>query len=249
MVNGAGEHTTVNGICTLCNENMGYDVDETTATYSVYEAEALQSVLDEAALRDGTVKLMRDLTVDADSYYSLQLSSGTVILDLNGHSLTSADEVAILVAEGATLTVRDSGVAEIPGAIDALSEGINTAGIKNEGELFVEGGIISANTFGILNDGILTISGGSVESKYHVAILGGEVILAGAPHLFNGSENTDGNDHLGCDFACSVIQVQADLGESYYTYYDSEGVDGTQNFEEFTGYTLNTDRTCFDKVN
>lgn len=248
VVNGVGEHTTVNGICTLCNENIGYDLDETTKTYSVYEAEALQSVLDEAALRDGTVKLMRDLTVDADSYYSLEIPFGSVILDLNGYKLTSADEVAILVAKEASLTVKDSGVGVIPGAIDALSEGLKTAGIKNEGALFFEDGTILANTFGILNDGTLTISGGSVGSKYHVAILGGEVILDGAPLLFNGSENTSG-DYLGCDFACSTILVQGDLGDEDYTYYDSNVLNDLRNFVEFTGYSLSTDRTSFDKVN
>lgn len=248
VVNGAGEHTTVNGICTLCNENIGYDLDETTKTYSVYEAEALQSVLDEAALRDGTVKLMRDLTVDADSYYSLEIPFGSVILDLNGYKLTSADEVAILVAKEATLTVKDSGVGVIPGTINALSEGLKTAGIKNEGALFVEGGTILANTFGILNDGTLTISGGDVGSKYHVAILGGEVILDGAPLLFNGSENMSG-DYLGCDFACSTILVQGDLGDEHYTYYDSNVLNDLRNFVEFTGYSLSTDRTSFDKVN
>ena len=147
-----------------------------------------------------------------------------------------------------TLTVKDSGVGVIPGAIDALSEGLKTAGIKNEGALFVEGGTILANTFGILNDGTLTISGGDVGSKYHVAILGGEVILDGAPLLFNGSENTSG-DYLGCDFACSTILVQGDLGDEDYTYYDSNVLNDLRNFVEFTGYSLSTDRTSFDKVN
>ena len=247
-VNGVGEHTTVNGICTLCNENIGYDVNETTATYSVYEAEALQSVLDEASSRNGIVKLMRDITVNADSDYSLLISSGTVILDLNGYKLTSSDKVAILVAEGAALTVKDSGVSQIPGAINALSEGIQTTGIKNEGELFVESGTILANTFGILNDGTLTISGGDVGSKYHVAILGGEVILSGTPLLFNGSENTSG-EYLGCDIACCTVYVEAELDDVIYTYYDSEVMSEDQNFAEFTGYSLSSDRTYFDRVN
>ena len=247
-VNGVGEHTTVNGICTLCNENIGYDVNETTATYSVYEAEALQSVLDEASSRNGIVKLMRDITVDADSDYSLLIGSGTVILDLNGYKLTSSDKVAILVAEGAALTVKDSGVSQIPSAINALSEGIKTTGIKNEGELFVESGIILANTFGILNDGTLTISGGYVGSKYHVAILGGEVILSGTPLLFNGSENTSG-EYLGCDIACCTVYVETELDEVIYTYYDSEVMNEHQNFAEFTGYSLSSDRTYFDRVN
>ena len=247
-VNGVGEHTTVNGICTLCNENIGYDVNETTATYSVYEAEALQNVLDEASSRNGIVKLMRDITVNADSDYSLLISSGTVILDLNGYKLTSSDEVAILVAEGAALTVKDSGVSQIPGAINALSEGIKTAGIKNEGELSVESGIILANTFGILNDGTLTISGGYVGSNYHVAILGGEVILSGTPLLFNGSENTSG-EYLGCDIACCTVYVETELDEVIYTYYNSEVMNEHQNFAEFTGYSLSSDRTYFDRVN
>ena len=247
-VNGVGEHTTVNGICTLCNENIGYDVNETTATYSVYEAEALQNVLDEASSRDGIVKLMRDITVDADSDYSLLIGSGTVILDLNGYKLTSSDKVAILVADGAALTVKDSGVSQIPGAINALSEGIKTTGIKNEGELSVEGGIILANTFGILNDGTLTISGGYVGSNYHVAILGGEVILSGTPLLFNGSENTSG-EYLGCDIACCTVYVEAELDEVIYTYYNSEVMNEHQNFAEFTGYSLSSDRTYFDRVN
>ena len=215
---------------------------------SVYEAEALQIVLDEAALHDGTVKLMRDITVDADSYYSLLISSGTVILDLNGYKLTSSDKVAILVAEGAALTVKDSGVSQIPGAINALSEGIKTTGIKNEGELFVESGTILANTFGILNDGTLTISGGDVGSNYHVAILGGEVILSGTPLLFNGSENTSG-EYLGCDIACCTVYVETELDEVIYTYYNSEVMNEHQNFTEFTGYSLSSDRTYFDRVN
>ena len=244
VVNGAGEHVTVNGICTLCNENVGYDLDETTQTYSVYEAEALQTALNEAALDEGTVKLMRDLALDAGTYYSLLIRPGKVILDLNGYSLTSADEVAILVAEGATLTVRDS---DHTGSIDAMTTGLKTTGIKNQGELSVESGIIRANTFGIYNDGILTISGGTVGAKEHVAILGGEVNLIGAPVLANGSVTTG----VGCDIACSVILVQGDLGDARYTYYDSEvsGNGASQYFAEFTGYSLNTDRTCFEKVN
>ena len=245
-------HTTTNGICTICNENVGYDVDTANNTYSVYSAEALQSVLDKAAASTttestATVKLMQSLKIDSDTYYSLSISSGDVILDLNGYTLTCADETAILVAEGATLTVKDSGASVIPGAIYALSEGVKTTGIKNDGSLFVEGGTILANTFGILNNGTLTISGGDVGSTTHVAILGGEVILSGAPHLFNGSENDP--DYLGCDFACSIIQVQTDLGGEYYTYYGSDVLHMTRNFAEFSGYSLSSDRTYFQKVN
>ena len=109
-------------------------------------------------------------------------------------------------------------------------------------------GSCGENVTWTLKDGTLTISGGDVGSKYHVAILGGEVILSGTPLLFNGSENTSG-EYLGCDIACCTVYVEAELDEVIYTYYDSEVMNEHQNFAEFTGYSLSSDRTYFDRVN
>lgn len=221
-------------------EEADYIYDEATNTYTVYTADALltATAIDNAgrtgiADNPATIKLMQDVEMDVDTEYSLMIEAGVVILDLNGYKINSADNTAIYVNGGATLTVCDSGTG---GAIIA-----NTTGIESYGELTVTGGTITANTFGIRNHNELTISGGTVISYNHVAIMEGTVILSGVPTLKCGWP--------ACDIAEATIEVKCDLGDVVYTYQNSSGVEESSNFELFEGYSLSTDKTLYEKDN
>ena len=156
----------------------------------------------------GNVYLTKDVTL-ADT---LTISSGTVNMCLNGHSITNSS-AAIEVKSGATLNICDCSEGKT-GTISATASG--SRGIENYGILTVYGGTVSGNTYGICNNyggnvavsggtvsggtgienyGTLTVSGGSVTGTYDYGGYGissyGTFKLSGAPTITGGSNSAD----------------------------------------------------------
>ena len=123
-----------------------------------------QDELRAAVLNDGEVCLTANISIDS----VLVIGSGkTVVLDLNGHTLSSTetDEVLLEVSGGATLTIKDSGTG---GTIDGLNRnsGIDVSGgtlILNSGtianckEMGGDGGAVDVSSSGqfIMNGGLI----------------------------------------------------------------------------------------------
>ena len=110
-----------------------------------------QDELRAAVLNDGEVCLTANISIDS----VLVIGSGkTVVLDLNGHTLTSTetDKVLLEVYPMATLTIKDSGTG---GTIDGLNRnsGIDVSG----GTLILESGTI-ANCMEVGDGGAVDLS-------------------------------------------------------------------------------------------
>ena len=140
---------------------------------------------------------------------TLTISSGTVNMCLNGHSITNSS-AAIEVKSGATLNICDC---KSNGTVSATASG--SRGINNSGTVKVYGGTVSGKTYGISNDfgnvtvydgtvsggtgilnyGTLTVSGGSVTGTHDYGGYGissyGTLKLSGAPTITGGSNSAD----------------------------------------------------------
>ena len=120
----------------------------------------------------GEHKLSGDIALSE----TVSVSEGkTVVLDLNGHNLTSAAN-AINVPATSTLTVKDSAG---QGTISGNNSG---TGIENSGTLIIEGGVIQKFGYAINNkgEGDVTISGGHFASQiYSDDASGAKVIIKG----------------------------------------------------------------------
>lgn len=142
FVNGDGE----NGKATIVTES---------GTYS--DLSALGYLADGANV---TVKLAADTTKDA----AISIN-GNVNLDLNGKTLTAYTTNKICglnVADGATLTVSDSGTN------GKLTSQYTPISVSGTGKVIINSGTVeSSNDYGIyaLNDGSVIVNGGSITAK------------------------------------------------------------------------------------
>lgn len=142
FVNGDGE----NGKATIVTES---------GTYS--DLSALGYLADGANV---TVKLAADTTKDA----AISIN-GNVNLDLNGKTLTAYTTNKICglnVADGATLTISDSGTN------GKLTSQYTPISVSGTGKVIINSGTVeSSNDYGIyaLNDGTAIVNGGTVTSK------------------------------------------------------------------------------------
>ena len=109
-------------------EELAYTYDAATNTYNVYLSEGVQAAIGEAELtgtteNHATVKLMADVEVagEPNEYkivnQDILVDAGVIVLDLNGHTITSSNESWYVIQVGydggettahATLTIKDS---------------------------------------------------------------------------------------------------------------------------------------------
>ena len=148
-----------------------------------------------AADSDGVIKLDKDVVLQTSA-----VIEGSIVLDLNGHSITASDnwpsqdntyDYLIGVKRGATLTVKDSGS---DGIIDATNSNANKLAVaikltlKDEGEtgsvasLIVESGIIKGTSYGI--------SGNGTRHNTSLSISGGQVVATNGVGIYNPQEGT-----------------------------------------------------------
>ncbi len=135
--------------------------------------QALQEAINQA--EDGeTVTLTKDVTAAAADTALLIPAGKSLILDLAGYTLDRSEEnmvpflgAVICVPSDAVLTIRSSG--DTAGRITGgyTSDG---GGIRNDGTLILEGGLITGNRAetaggGIVNYGVLIVTGGRITGN------------------------------------------------------------------------------------
>ena len=183
------------------------NADEAATSANVSSWAGLQEAIDRAA--NGTTVKLTDPISAGTGDTAITIPKGkSVILDLNGQAMDrqlseKADGgSAIVVEQGATLTVRDSaGGGKITGG--AATQG---GGILNKGTLNITGGMITGNSAdnggGVYNAGKLTMSGGTIGGNTTSGWGGGIYLANGtgvALHLNGGriESNTCGNNGGG----------------------------------------------------
>ena len=144
-----------------------------------------------------TVTLTKDITAGSDDQYLYVETGRTVILDLNGwtvsRGLTKEKGSGYVIRNEGTLTIRDGkGGGKIKGGFTSGDGG----GIHNYGELTISGGTVTENSAkgsggGILNAGTLNLNGGSVTGNTANAQGGG--ILQGGTMNVSGAPSVTGN--------------------------------------------------------
>ena len=156
-------------------------IDATTAVASVNDVgyTSLQEAIDAAGLNNGTVTLLKKVELTNGV-----IVSNTVTLDLNGYTITNADnwtedtsvDYLLAVKRGGNLTINDNS-ANKTGAITTENDKIavavkltikGEAGEGNAAKLTVNGGTLKAPFYGISGNGArhkteLTINGGTIE--------------------------------------------------------------------------------------
>ena len=133
--------------------------------------EGLQSAISDP---DSILVLEDDITV----LETITISSGNVTIDLNGKTLKNESRTVVQVAEGATLTIMDTGtkgsikasgdyVVWNYGSLEVTDGEISGvySGVRNYGSLEVTGGSISGTDYGVENDssGKLTVTDGEIS--------------------------------------------------------------------------------------
>jgi len=102
--------------------------------------------------------------LSGDCAQSITVSSGTVNLCLNGHTITTASGHAVTVAEGATLNICDCSAA---GSGQIKTEDTAIAAIRNDGTITIFGGTVYSSFHGMDNHGVAHVAGGSVRGDGH----------------------------------------------------------------------------------
>ena len=173
--------------------------DDSVATVGTTGYATLQGAVDAASASGGTVVLTADIELDAQ----VEITSGTLTLDLAGKTV-SYSEGNVLYVDGADLTVTDSST-EKTGALDAGAKTIYDTGICVEsGTVTVNGGSYGGYMSGIsanggtviINDmttadeiwgagGDVTINGGTFADQ--IDISGGTVTINGGSYSISGS--------------------------------------------------------------
>ncbi len=117
-----------------------------------------------AAAEDGeTVTLLADVTLTANGNFSseLRITSGDVVIDLNGHNIDAGSiTYPIYIASGASLTINDG---EGTGVITVAG----TYGVYAAGTFNMTGGTISGSSSGatVYIAGSINMTGGTVKSS------------------------------------------------------------------------------------
>lgn len=153
------------------------NTDATNDLYYLTLADALADAAD-----GDVIKLLADETITT----GLTINN-SITLDLNGHTLTCTNDVALIVSSGKTVTIQDGGTG---GGITGI-----LAGITNNGTLTVTGGTItgtSNNGNGIYNEGTLTISGTPTISATGTGGTG--IAHVGTAFNLSGNPNISGTD-------------------------------------------------------
>ncbi|MBR6029987.1 MAG: right-handed parallel beta-helix repeat-containing protein [Clostridia bacterium] len=154
----------------------------------------------------GTVTLTQDLTAGPGD--GMLQVSGTVTLDLNGHTLdrnrtaADADGHVIIVNASGSLTIRDSG----DGGTITGGYANNGGGINNKGTLTIEGGTISGNYVNLADN---SYHGGGGIVSYGTATLAHCTVSSNTAKGSGGGIWSKGNLSLS---ECSVSENTSTSG-------------------------------------
>ena len=199
--------------------------------------ETLQEAV-EAAQPDGTVKVIRDCLVKSGK--QVNLSSGTVTVDLNGKTVSV--ETAFMVSGGTLLLTSSNGIGKIDGdhcsAVDLEGGSLTVNGsvvLRGYGPIpavEVTSGVLTLNQGVTLVGGIRTSGGHSIMEYLAVGtayaqcdyvagqpatpgelVNGGVSSYAGNLVVVSHSHSVDSNGVCPCGFVCTHSAVDPDTGK------------------------------------
>ncbi|MBQ3636290.1 MAG: InlB B-repeat-containing protein [Bacteroidales bacterium] len=138
------------------------------------------------------------LLKDVETTGTIEVPSGTLTFDLNGHGVLNTGTGSVIsVPAGTTLNVDDSGDAEhyitLNGykATAVSKTGTETKPVEGTGVVKVKGGYIAGGkTAGLHVAGTLNMTGGTVIGNYHTGMGGGMILTA------NGNVTLAGNSQV-----------------------------------------------------
>ncbi len=175
------------------------DAEESISLTSANDGESIVATVGEvsytslseaiSAANGSAVVLQSDVTLTASSDYSneLYISSGTVVIDLNGHNIDGGSiTYPIYVASGATLTISDS------------SSSVGT--------------ITLAGTYGIYCLGTLNITGGNISSSSSSAAI---YVYGGTLNMTGGSVTTSSSTGVWLNNATSASLSDCTIKTTY----------------------------------
>ena len=160
----------------VAEEIPPYTYDESTNTYTVLTADALNTAISNAktsgtAENPAIIKLAANVEIAStlDEWGTprgIEVDEGVITLDLNGHiiKLTGDDyNVAIIVDNGATLTINDSSEGK-QGKITNAMYVLN----PDDGKLVINGGTFEGEfaVWGVENESVIEINGGTFIATY-----------------------------------------------------------------------------------
>ena len=179
----------------VAEEMPPYTYDESTNTYTILTADALNTAISNAktsgtAENPAIIKLAANVEIAStlDEWGTprgIEVDEGVITLDLNGHiiKLTGDDyNVGIIVDKGATLTINDSSGGK-QGKITNAMYVLN----PDNGKLVINGGTFEGEfaVWGVENESVIEINGGTFIATYD-AIYAQRSILTITGGTFNG---------------------------------------------------------------
>ena len=160
----------------VAEEIPPYTYDESTNTYTVLTADALNTAISNAktsgtAENPAIIKLAANVEIAStlDEWGTprgIEVDEGVITLDLNGHIIKLTDDdydVAIIVDNGATLTINDSSEGK-QGKITNAMYVLN----PDNGKLVINGGTFEGEfaVWGVENESVIEINGGTFIATY-----------------------------------------------------------------------------------
>ena len=161
----------------VAEEIPPYTYDESTNTYTILTADALNTAISNAktsgtAENPAIIKLAANVEIAStlDEWGTprgIEVDEGVITLDLNGHIIKLTDDddytVAIIVDNGATLTIDDSSEGK-QGKITNAMYVLN----PDNGKLVINGGTFEGEfaVWGVENESVIEINGGTFIATY-----------------------------------------------------------------------------------
>ena len=244
-------------------EEVPYIYDATTNTYKVYQGDYLQTAIDEAevtgtAENPATVTLLADMEVEGtpnefgDIEQDILVDGGVIVLDLNGHTLKTANTSYDLIRleNGATLTINDSSEEKCGKMI--TYDWAYAVIYASSGKLVINGGTFEGADIvdGWDNGSTIEINGGTFNgTKY--AIFSQSSILTITGGTFTGGVyalkfNDNGTQFIiGGSFSGGEQDINTSGVKGFLSYNEETGVGPTFPgglsiwAAAFTGFNLN----------
>jgi hypothetical protein len=142
----------------------------------------------------GDIKLLNDITLDANALVSSDLT-----LDLNGYTLDMSDKT--LMPTGASLTLEDHSVANTGSVTSTADFTIQFGSSTTSGGLILNSGTINCQgAYGVRNFGDLEINGGIISGKTYVVYNQTDSLVMNGGLVIATEENAVANGAEGASF-------------------------------------------------
>ena len=212
-------------------EEEAFVYNPATNTYEVHLSRGMQAAIDAAKLtgtaeKPATVTLLADMEVEGtpDEYGRVEqdilVDGGVIVLDLNGHTLKTANtgDYLIWMKNGATLTINDSSE-EKCGKMITYDQAYSVIYAKN-GKLVINGGTFEGTdiiTGWTVDESTIEINGGTfigtdyaIYSQSSILTITGGTFTAGKSALYftsNGKPTITGGSFSGGEYDINTAKL------------------------------------------